>query len=161
MVRYRIYQFINAISMRHAPPLPNEAALLLNQKEFALFQRMTVFDKHHSLTVYLELASKHPNNVHLLKAALLHDIGKGRPSVIHRAALVLAKALIPQHLAGWDQFSPNGFKGQVYSLSQHAEASASFLSLAGSHQRVIELVSHQESPFDADSRLLAEVDSRC
>ncbi len=161
MVRYRILQFINAITIRHAPPLPNEAVLLLSQKELALFQRMSAFDRHHSLTVYLELASRRPNSVHLLKAALLHDVGKGRPSVLHRTILVLAKALIPQHLTSWNRYSRHGFRGQIYSLSQHANESASFLYLAGSHKRVIELVSHQETPFDADSRLLAEVDSRC
>ncbi len=161
MVKYRVGQFLRALWAPRAKALTDGAAALLSAREIQLFERMAAFDQAHSLAVYSRLRELDPDGVDLHVAGLLHDVGKGLPSLAQRVAFVLATALWPKNLERWATIPRRSFRGGLWALSHHAEAGARFLEAAGSRPRVTEIVRKQGNPEDPDTALLARIDGQC
>ena len=154
-------QFLRALRAPRTKPIPARPAALLNAREIQLFERMAGFDQAHSLAVYRGLREIDPDGVDLQVAGLLHDVGKGLPSLAQRIAFVLTSAVWPKSLERWATIPPRSFRGGLWALSHHAEAGARFLEAAGSRPRVAEIVREQGKSDDPDTALLARIDSRC
>ena len=154
-------QFLRALWTRRRRPIPDDAAALLTEREIQLFQRMAPFDQAHSLAVYRKLLQIEPAGVDLQVAGLLHDVGKGLPSLAQRVAFVLAGAVWPKKLDRWATIPRRSFRGGLWSLANQAEAGARFLEVAGSRPRVAEIVRKQGSLEDPDTALLARIDGQC
>ncbi|MDP2726144.1 MAG: HD domain-containing protein, partial [Dehalococcoidia bacterium] len=93
-----------------------------------------------SLQVYRHLRRQGAQDRDLLVAALLHDVGKGQVSIVHRVAVVLLEATWPAAL--FRIASPKGprWRRGFYEHCHHAELGAELARLAGSHPRVVALV---------------------
>jgi hypothetical protein len=134
---------------------------LLSERELQLFRRMAPPDQVHSLAVFRCLAEIAPGNPDLHRAGLLHDIGKGLPSLAQRVAYVLVSATRPALLAGRGRIARRNFRGGLAAMARQAEVGARFLEVAGSRSRVVEIVRKQGDPEDPDAALLARIDGQC
>ncbi len=121
---------------------------------------MLAFDRAHSLDVFRRVAEITPANRALQTAALLHDVGKGKPRLSHRVALVLAQSL-GFDLSQWRHAPARTFRASVCNLANHAEVGARFLEAAGSDPEVVAIVRGGNSRTMAESELLMKVDSQC
>lgn len=82
-IAHRIQQLASALRAQVRPEERALVATLLTPAERRLFELMPLFDQRHSLDVYHTLVQMGRHETPLLKAALLHDVGKvdddGRP----------------------------------------------------------------------------------
>ena len=95
---YRVWQFFRAM---FAPVRAHEyklVARLLSPAQAALFRRMARCDQRHGLDVLYTLQKAGHQQEALLRAALLHDVGKVNSglTVWHRVAVVLLQRLAPR-----------------------------------------------------------------
>ncbi len=161
---YRARQFWQGLT---AAPLSAEARQLveriLSPAEQQGFDRLAPVDQWHSYQV-LRLLQRHGHDEPaLLKAALLHDIGKTRAplSLLDRTVAVLGRLLIPGRAAAWEKRSLEAatrWQRPFVIHRRHPEWSAELLAAAGSDERTIDLVRrHQDRPAGTgeNDRLLA------
>ncbi|MBF0103307.1 MAG: hypothetical protein HQK77_20595 [Desulfobacterales bacterium] len=106
-IRYRVSQFISAVNAnflgfkkQHAKIhlYKERIHLILSTKEQqSLFQRMPQNDQYHAISVFETLINANYDNIELLQAALLHDVGKtiGIP-ISYRVLIVLLNAVLPK-----------------------------------------------------------------
>ncbi|MDP6348548.1 MAG: HD domain-containing protein [Chloroflexota bacterium] len=134
---------------------------LLSERELQLFRRMAPPDQAHSLAVFRRLTEVAPDNADLHRAGLLHDVGKGLPSLTQRVAYVLINATRLTPLADPGRIVRRNFRGGLAAMARQAEVGARFLEVAGSRSRVVEIVRKQGDPEDPDAALLARIDGQC
>jgi putative nucleotidyltransferase with HDIG domain len=150
-VRYRAGQFFRGLHARLSPSEIASVRSLLSPAELRLFLAMEPRDRRHSMDVlrWLEVTagSDKPSEA-LRKAALLHDVGKGRMRVWDRVAYVLMEGVSPRlvdFLGSPERPEPGAGGGTrwrraLWRLRHHAELSARVLSEAGTDQQVVALV---------------------
>ncbi len=121
----------------------------LSPRERALFVCMEPADQRHSVQVLRSLLAAGVTDESILKAGLLHDVGKSRCriGVSYRAAAVLLEAL----LGKMPDFEGRGGRKSwwlpFYVLANHPRLGASMLAQAGVEERVWRLVElHQVEP---------------
>ena len=124
-------------------------ARYLSQPEQAMFARMEPPDQQHSTRVLRALLATGVTDERILKAALLHDVGKSRCriTVVHRAVAVLLETV----LGGLPAFDTRGDETTwwlpFYVLANHPRIGASMLAGAGTEEKVWRLVElHQLEP---------------
>ena len=117
-----------------------EAFACLNPDERTLFLRLAPADQRHSLTVFQAAITEYPADTHLHIASLLHDVGKGRPSLFDRIAFSLLTSVAPWILLKWEQTPRNSGTGRIANLLRHTCGSAQLAKLAGSHPAVIDTI---------------------
>lgn len=132
----------------------------LNADERMLFQRLRPADQRHALAVYHAAQEVSPHDEALQVAALLHDVGKGRPGLADRTWLTLTKALAPWLLVRWQLCPPTSRRGRIARLVGDTEASARLAELAGSRAAVVETLRCYGFREHARGRMLAELDAR-
>jgi hypothetical protein len=105
----------------------------LNQEQRVLFLQMSRPDQRHSLAVFRQLRSAGRDDPELLRAALLHDVGKTGAGVClwHRVIIVLARAFCPSLLARLAQEHPGSWQHPFYLYLQHAPLGAARARLVG------------------------------
>ena len=145
------------------PRIPHDrrrAALqLLNDSERALFDRLAPVDARHSLGVYEAARAAAPDTPTLWRAALLHDVGKGRPSLIERAAVTLLASYTPWLLIRWRRQPPTTRRSRLARLVSHTEASARYAELAGSDPDVVATLRGYGNREHAHGQALADLDA--
>jgi putative nucleotidyltransferase with HDIG domain len=115
----------------------------------ALFVQMEPADQRHTVGVLKSLVSSGVQDRALLKAGLLHDVGKSRRklTLIHRTLAVLLRAVfgkVPSFLVWQGQDS---FWAPFYVLENHPRLGASMLARAGCEERVWRLAElHHAEP---------------
>ena len=114
-------------------------AELLSERESALFRRMARIERILARVRFRFRRGQVVGDADRQRALLLRDVGKGRPGLIQRV-LVILMAVSPGTLARWQVRDDNSYLAQVARLARHREAGADLLELAGSSERVIELV---------------------
>jgi len=160
---YRTRQFFGAISPRIENSERAEAADLLGDRLWLLFESMSERDQRHSLDVLRLLKQRDSHDDELLMAALLHDAGKGRLAGVrvrlwHRVAYVLLSAAAP---AALNRLANS--RGGLGALHHHAERGAVVAEALGATAAVVELIRRHEErdPPDERLRLLRAADDAC
>ena len=158
-VSYRLRQALALFDPRVPATSRNQAMQRLNDDERTLFQRLSPADQRHALAVYEAAQDIWPDDEALHVAALLHDVGKGRPGLADRTGLTLAKALAPWLLFRWQLCSPGSRRGRIGRLVGDTEASARLAELAGSRPEVVETLRCYGFREHERGRRLAELDA--
>ena len=147
---YRVRQFLGEVWAR---PLSAEAVTeiqqLLTAQEWTLFERYSQSDQNHSYAVMKTLQGVGCQEAMLLKAALLHDIGKTKIPVHlwDRVAMVLGKVLAPNKVRTWGQGTPAGWRRPFVIKEKHPEWGAEMALHAGCSEDLVTLIrSHQDPP---------------
>ena len=159
-VSYRLRQALAFFDPRVPANSRDQAMQRLNVDERKLFQRLSSADQRHALAVYAAARDIRPEDEALHIAALLHDVGKGRPGLADRTGLTLTKALAPWLLLRWQLCSPTSRRGRIASLVGDTEASARLAELAGSRADVVETLRCYGYHEHERGRRLAELDAR-
>lgn len=73
---YRVRQFYKALFAKMTPSDQAFYKQYLTAKEITLFEQLKVYDQKHSVLVAKYLAQLTPEDPYMIKAGLLHDIGK-------------------------------------------------------------------------------------
>ncbi|WP_026478752.1 HD domain-containing protein [Alkaliphilus transvaalensis] len=92
---YRVKQFINGLTAKVTDKDLEFINQQLTPQEKNLFLKLRVSEQYHSLNVAYGCQSEAPTNNKLIKAALLHDVGKvdTNLTIINKSFVVLAKKL--------------------------------------------------------------------
>ena len=129
----------------------------LTVAEYALYLRMDPRDREHAVHVTRVLLDRHPDAPpHLVRAALLHDVGKAiRPYRVWER--IAAHLYAPRDIPAEPRLG--GFRGALQVRVHHAAYGADMIRRAGGGVHVARLVEEHDAP-DAgpEARLLREVD---
>ncbi|MFQ5419772.1 MAG: HD domain-containing protein [Anaerolineae bacterium] len=147
-VRYRLGQFWRILT---AVPLDKSARIavtaVLTPTELALFEYFAASDQWHSFHVMRLLQSTGHEDPDLIKAALLHDVGKAgkRLTIWERSLIVLAGFFLPGQTAVWGQGEARGWRRPFVIKAQHPEWGADMAAKAGCSPRTASLIRrHQD-----------------
>jgi hypothetical protein len=162
-VRYRIGQFLRALTARHAisERRVEQLAKVLSPEARALFVRQAPQDQRHALAVYETLCQDGHTHTDLLTAALLHDVGKAAAQLPpwQRGLFVLAERFLPRALDGVVRSQAQGWCGPLTRYARHAEIGARWAGEAGCSPLTVDLILRHEEPVRAcdteEDRLLA------
>jgi putative nucleotidyltransferase with HDIG domain len=138
-----------------APPDDAFAARRLPPEELGLYAAMDLRDRHHACEVAKALLERHPEAPdELVRAALLHDVGKAaRPyRVLERivAHLLPERALPPEPRLG-------GLAGALQVKRYHHRYGAAMIRAAGGSEVVARLVEHHHVA-GGEAELLRRID---
>jgi hypothetical protein len=126
-----------------------------------LFFDMSVNDQRHALNVFYQLRAAGHENMHLLQAALLHDVGKCRAKagVFTRVAMVLLARIDRRLIGRIGKERSAGWRGTLFVYPRHAQFGAEMVQRAGGSGELVQLIRNHGSP-DADglARALHEAD---
>ena len=173
MIRQRVKQVMAALTARIEMVDRQFVAYHLNIREAGLFWRMNTPDQKHALNVArtaMELWNRlikeqatadvglNPANRHLLlKAALLHDVGKvkGDISTIDKVLAVLADRFCSRAARRWSRAGRGGaldnLRHAFYVYYHHAARSAAMLEECGVETAVVDMVRrHHQQPQAGD-----------
>jgi putative nucleotidyltransferase with HDIG domain len=134
---------------------------LLSPLERDLFWRLAPSDQRHSVAVMRYLRRHGVDDRVLLRAALLHDVGKTSAPIQlwQRVVHVLARAWAPG-VAAWLARTGIGWRRGFYALAHHERLGAEMLSQIGADLEVVRLVGGLVTDVDDRRRcLLDEADS--
>lgn len=164
-VRYRLRQaWRNVTAGSLSAGAIDEIRALLSLQEMALFGRFCASDQAHSYRVMRTLRDAGETEPDLLKAALLHDIGKSEAdlSVVDRTLIVIGEHFRPEQAAAWGAGPAEGWRAPFVVRARHAEWGARLAAGAGSNPRVVSLIRrHQDKgpldPSNDEDALLARL----
>lgn len=144
----RIRQTLQALTAPLRPVEDDLAAQYLASVTVSFFMTMRRSDRQHHIRVLKYLLANEQNNPALLKAALLHDVGKTKVSItiIDRILAVLGKQFFPQRFDAWGQGEPRGWRKAFVVSVQHPQWGADLFSAVESDQLAHDLILHHQDP---------------
>ncbi|MBR9648274.1 HDIG domain-containing protein [Clostridium tyrobutyricum] len=163
MKLYRIKQFYWSLLSKIDKDDRKFVRYILNESELKLFYKLSISEQKHSIRVAYDVnkmcSMKNIDSTVLLKAALLHDIGKiyKRMSIIDKSILVLLDKITNGNIKNMCNFS----KVNVY--YNHAKLGSKLLNQINTNKNVIYLVAnHDNSKVCANRELniLKECDNK-
>ena len=113
----------------------------------ALFFRMSDPDQSHSIRVFQTLVDQREEDDDLLRAALLHDVGKSLHPLRawERSLVVIANRILPNQVLKWGQGKPHGWRKPFVVALQHPEWGAALVQQEGGSETLVTLIRyHQE-----------------
>ena len=155
-IPYRLGQFWFALTAAPAPQDLEQARTILSPSELQLFTQMQPSEQAHALRVLNRLRQQDEIEPRLLKAALLHDVGKIRYRLNpwQRGLIVLLKKFAPGAARRWGESEPAGWRVAFAVAAQHPAWGASLVESAGSDPLTVSLVRrHQEHPAKSTGNL--------
>jgi len=158
--KYRLRQALAFFDPRVSAASRELAIRRLNEDEQALFRRQSPADQRHALAVHAAARDAWPEDEALHIAALLHDVGKGRPGIVDRTGLTLTQALAPWLLFRWLRHPPGSRRGRIARLVQDTANSARLAELAGSRPDAVDALRCYGFREHASGRRLAELDAQ-
>ena len=148
VVRYRVSQFLRALTAPHAisERRIDRASEILSPQAQALFMEQAFQDQRHALDVYDALLEEGHTNEDLLTAALLHDVGKAgvHASPWQRGVFVLAKRFAPWALGALLPKGAGAQESPFATYANHAEIGARRAERAGCSALTVDLIRHHE-----------------
>jgi putative nucleotidyltransferase with HDIG domain len=111
--------------------------------EYQLYQRMDPRERDHACRVAKAVLAQAPPSSILIRAALLHDLGKTSSSY-HALERILVHLYTPQNLAAEPRLT--GLKGAWQRKLHHAHYGAELIRKAGGCPNVAELVERHHQP---------------
>jgi len=163
---YRLRQFWSALYARPSGGDLEKVSSLLTPAQMALFHQMHRSEQAHSIQVMhavMQASQGIPDEPRrdLLRAALLHDVGKSRfpVRIWERAVIVLGKAFLPGEVRRWEEGQPSGWRRAFVVARQHPAWGAQMAEEAGASPLAAALIRrHQDQPQtpggDLEYRLL-------
>jgi len=147
-IAYRLRQFLRTAGVPHTPPDLGSFANLLTPEQYALFTAMAVADQWHCLAVARALAAQGEENADLLRAALIHDVGKSLAHIglWERVVHVLIARLTPHLVGRLGSARPDGWGHGLYVLAYHASLGAELAAQAGFSSVTVALVRGDGEP---------------
>jgi hypothetical protein len=154
----RVWQTWRFVSAWLRPIADATAQTHLTPAEFALYLRMSRPERQHHLRVLAHLLAVGQTHPALLKAALLHDVGKTRFrfGLIERVLVVLVKRWLPQRFKLWSQSQPQGWKRPFVVSAQHPQWSMEMGQQAGLDPLALELIARHQNPPPQPPQTLAD-----
>lgn len=147
-VLYRASQFWHILTKAPAPDDLEQARLFLPAAQYELFLSMPVDEQAHALKVFQRLRTVGETHPDLLRAALLHDVGKSRFPMRswERALVVLGKAILPEQVIKWSQTLAEGWRRPFVVAEMHPAWGAELARSAGASDLEIALIRrHQDT----------------
>ena len=143
---YRIWQFWQSLKK---PPDDEDLELVksvLTPAEIELFLQLPIPDQNHSIRVLIILKSQGERDPDLLKAALLHDIGKIKYPLQRweRVFSVLITGFFPNRIQNWGNGNPAGLERPLVVINHHPDWGAEFAENVGSSPQTIWLIRNHE-----------------
>ena len=154
-----MFQVLALLNRRVPTDACDRALARLNCDEQILFNRLCPSDQRHALAVHASAMTTWPNDGVLHVAALLHDVGKGRPSALNRIVFTLLTTFAPWMLLRWENQPITTKRGQIARLSHDTELSAQFAQLANSNTDVIDTLRSYGFRDHTRGHRLAELDA--
>jgi hypothetical protein len=121
----------------------------LSSAQIVLFRRMQPAEQVHAFQIFKRLESAGQSTPDLLKAALLHDVGKILVplSVFDRIVIVVGKHLFRKAARRWAEGTPHGWRLPFVVAEHHADWGADLACQAGATALTVELIRrHQDTP---------------
>ncbi|MGD8997039.1 MAG: hypothetical protein PVH80_02940 [Anaerolineae bacterium] len=151
-VRYRVKQFLRAVTARHTIPEQRieQTARSLTPEAQELFARQALQDQRHALAVYETLRQGGHTHQDLLAAALLHDVGKAatRLPAWWRGLFVVAEHFLPGALDHAIRGQSGSWQRPLADYAQHAEIGARWAEEAGCSSLTVALIRRHEEQLD-------------
>jgi hypothetical protein len=143
---YRILQTLRQVTSWDDPEVDSSIRTLLNAEQWRLVQRLSPADRRHLLTVHRELVRQGFTDPHLLRAALLHDIGKaddrGRVTLAHRIMKVALRWSMPGVLSYMARENRGWLAHGLHLALHHPGLGANRARLTGASERTCWLIAH-------------------
>jgi len=145
-VSYRVWQFWQGFKRSPQEGDQEIVNTVLFPEEQYLFQQLPAADQNHSLRVFRLLQSQGEDDPDLLKAALLHDLGKTCYPLCRweRVFAVLAAGLFPRRVQVWGDSKPIGLRRPLVIIKQHPLWGADLAKAAGSSPRTVWFIRNHE-----------------
>jgi hypothetical protein len=161
----RITQGFVYLAPRRADVLDAELRRLLNAAEFDLVSQLAAADRAHLLAVYQRLQQLGCQDADVLRAGLLHDVGKVdgaiRVGLVHRTVAVLLNATAPALLDRLAIPGAGHWRRAFQLVKAHPSLGAQRARDAGCNERVCWLIEHHHDAIaggDAGLQLLQRAD---
>lgn len=145
---YRIKQFYRGLFARVTPEDQQFLRRHLNDREIFLFRRLRVGEQRHCLNIAYDCLSVKKNDTTLIKAALLHDVGKieSNLTLANKSLVVLIiKLNVPEKLL------PKFLHKALYYKIHHPKLGAEFLKEIGTEAPVIFLTRYHHRDLTKNS----------
>ena len=138
--RYRSRQFIDALRAEVGEADRARVARHLSPQQQRLFYAMALRDQRHGLDVLYNLERRGHDDDALLRAALLHDVGKGAIRLWQRVAFVLFKAASPRLLERVASEDGAPWRRAMWRSLHHAELGAALAEASGAPAETVRLI---------------------
>lgn len=151
--RYRVWQFWQALGAKPLTAVAwDEVTAVLSASELALFSQFSASEQRHSYRVLCQLQEAGLTEPALLKAALLHDVGKVKYPLRlgDRVLVVLGYHLWPQQAAQWAAGEAEGWQRPFVVKARHPEWGADMAQAAGSDALTISLIRRHQDKFESE-----------
>jgi hypothetical protein len=144
---YRVWQFWQSFKPDLSQKDLDRIRLYLSPVEIVSFTKMPAPDQNHSIRVMNSVLDTGKNDEDLIKAALLHDIGKGlhRLSRWERVFAVMVGGFFPGLATTWGKGEPVGFKRPLVIIQQHPDWGSELAAGAGCSEDLVWLIRNHEN----------------
>lgn len=155
---YRVRQFYKALFAKMAPSDQAFYKQYLTEKEIMLFEQLRVYDQKHSVLVARHLARLNPQDAYMIKAGLLHDIGKQVYPLnpVEKGIMVILHKLSKGKIQGLKQLK------MVKGYYEHPLLGYELLRKAGGYDKHLLMLvrdHHQNQVGDERLKLLQQADN--
>ncbi len=152
-IKYRYWQFWQSLKGSPGKNDWQRIKRALSPEELSLFRQLPMPDQNHSLRVLKTLEADDEGDPDLLKAALLHDLGKIKHPLRRweRVFAVLVMAIFPERHLKWGMGDPFGIKRALVVIKQHPGWGADLASDAGSDPMTVWLIRNHETRLPGGS----------
>ncbi|NOR89297.1 MAG: HD domain-containing protein [Anaerolineales bacterium] len=144
---YRAGQFLNLLTAKRKREHRRFVYEILDPSMATLFFRMSDSDQAHSVRVFQTLVNQGEEDDDLLRAALLHDVGKSLHPLRawERSLVVVTNQMLPNQILNWGKSEPYGWRKPFVVALQHPEWGAVLVQQEGGSETLVTLIRyHQE-----------------
>jgi hypothetical protein len=145
---YRAGQFLHLLTAKRKREHRRFVYEILDSSMAALFFRMSDPDQSHSVRVFQTLVDQGEEGEDLLRAALLHDVGKSLHPLRawERSLVVVTNRIFPNQVLKWGHDEPYGWRKPFVVALQHPEWGAALVQQEGGSETLVTLIRyHQEN----------------